>query len=108
MHYRAFRIDGTLDPEVIRIMSRILCTGIACTAYATLASAQSRSKPFVIEHVRVFDGTRVIENTSVLVEGAIIRSVAASVPRPPDATVIDGTGKMLLPGLIDAHTRTIR
>ena len=88
-------------------MNRTLSTLMTGTVYATLAIAQSASKPVLIEHVRVFDGTRVIENSSVLVEGAIIRSVAARIPHPPDATVIDGTGKTLLPGLIDAHTHTI-
>lgn len=88
-------------------MKHTLSAPIACTVFATLAIAQSPSKPILIEHVRVFDGTGVLENNSVLVEGGIIRSVAANIPRPPDATVIDGTGKTLLPGLIDAHTHTI-
>jgi imidazolonepropionase-like amidohydrolase len=88
-------------------MNRTPSALIACTVYATLAVAQSTSKPILVEHARVFDGTRVLENSSVLVEGGIIRSVAANIPRPTDATVIDGTGKTLLPGLIDAHTHTI-
>jgi imidazolonepropionase-like amidohydrolase len=88
-------------------MNRTLSILIACTVYATLAIAQSTSRPILIEHVRVFDGTRVLENSSVLVEGGIVRSVAANIPRPTDATVMDGTGKTLLPGLIDAHTHTI-
>src|ERR1039457_90878 len=96
-----------LDPEVVHIMNRTLSILITCAAYATVAIAQSTSRPILIEHVRVFDGTRVLENTSVLVEGGIIRSVAGTIPRPPNATVIDGAGKTLLPGLIDAHTHTI-
>jgi imidazolonepropionase-like amidohydrolase len=100
-------MDATLDPEVIRIMNRTLSVLIACTVFATLTIAQSTSKPIWIEHVRVFDGTRVLENSNVLVEGGLIRSVAANIPRPVNATVIDGTGKTLLPGLIDAHTHTI-
>ena len=45
---------------------------------------------------------------SVLVEGGIIRSVGGEHPASPaDANVVDGTGKTLLPGLIDAHTHTI-
>jgi imidazolonepropionase-like amidohydrolase len=80
---------------------------IFSTVCTTLATAQSPSKPTLIEHVRVFDGTRVLENSSVLIDGGIIRSVGAAIPRPAGATVIDGTGKTLLPGLIDAHTHTI-
>jgi imidazolonepropionase-like amidohydrolase len=85
-------------------MIRTVCILIAGAAFTI---AQSPSKPILIEHVRVFDGTRVVENSSVLVEGGLIRSVAANIPHPPDATVIDGAGKTLLPGLIDAHTHTI-
>ena len=88
-------------------MNRMLSALAACTVYATLAIAQTTSKPVLIEHVRVFDGTRVLENRSVLIENGLIRSVAAGIPRPADATLVDGTGKTLLPGLIDAHTHTI-
>ena len=88
-------------------MNRTLSILITGSVYATVAIAQSTSRPILIEHVRVFDGTRILENTSVLVEGGIIRSVAGTIPRPPNATVIDGAGKTLLPGLIDAHTHTI-
>jgi imidazolonepropionase-like amidohydrolase len=88
-------------------MNRRLSLFIASTAYTTLCLAQTTSKPILIEHVRVFDGTRVLENSSVLVENGLIRSVAASIPRPAGATVMDGAGNTLLPGLIDAHTHTI-
>ena len=88
-------------------MSRAISVLIAAAVSATLALSQPAPKPLLIEHVRVFDGTRALENRSVLVEEGIIRSVAVSIPRPPDAVVIDGTGKTLLPGLIDAHTHTI-
>jgi len=61
----------------------------------------------VIEHVRVFDGTRVIADTNVVVEGGVIRAMGATVARPAGAELVDGKGKTLLPGLIDSHTHTI-
>ena len=88
-------------------MNRTFSALAACTICATFTSAQTTSKPILIEHVRVFDGTRVLEDRSVLIGDGIIRSVVARIPRPADATVMDGTGKTLLPGLIDAHTHTI-
>src|ERR1039458_8077817 len=88
-------------------MNRALPVLIICGFSAPLATPHPATKPLLIEHVRVFDGTRILDNSDVLVEGGIIRSVAANIPRPPDANVMDGTGKTLLPGLIDAHTHTI-
>src|ERR1017187_1837175 len=94
-----------MDREEIDIMYKALPVLIAFSA--TFATAQPASKPILIEHVRVFDGTRILDNRSVLVEGDTIRTVAANIPRPIDATVVDGAGKTLMPGLIDAHTHTI-
>jgi len=39
----------------------------------------------------------------VLVEGNKITKIANSIPAPAGATVIDGGGRTLMPGLIDAH-----
>jgi len=63
-------------------------------ALAAIASAQ----PLYIQHVRVYDGNRVIENSSVVVDGGLIRAVGPNAAKPAGARVIDGTGKTLLPG----------
>jgi imidazolonepropionase-like amidohydrolase len=54
-------------------------------------------------NVLIFDGMA-DQRTSgtVVVEGNRIRSVGDG-PAPPEATVIDGGGRTLMPGLIDAH-----
>jgi imidazolonepropionase-like amidohydrolase len=85
-------------------MTRALATLMTWTA---LAAAQTTQKPLVIEHVRVFDGTRLIADTNVVVEGGMIGAMGATVARPAGAEVVDGKGKTLLPGLIDSHTHTI-
>jgi dihydroorotase-like cyclic amidohydrolase len=53
----------------------------------------------LIRDVRVFDGERTIPKADVLIDGDRIAEVAAG---PVDVEV-DGAGKTLLPGLIDAH-----
>ena len=60
----------------------------------------------VFEQVRVFDGTRMLPEHTVIVRESTIAAVGSDLPRPSDALVIDGTGLTLLPGLIDAHTHT--
>jgi len=67
----------------------------------------SAAQPLLLEHARVFDGSRVVSNASVLVEGGVIRAVGPNISRPAGAIVIDATGKTLLPGLIDSHTHTL-
>jgi imidazolonepropionase-like amidohydrolase len=56
----------------------------------------------VITNVRVFDGEKVLPSATVLIAGNKIAAVQAE-SVPVGADVIDGAGKTLLPGLIDAH-----
>src|SRR5216684_3703969 len=57
-----------------------------------------------ITNVRLFDGTKVIPHATVVIDGTRIVAAGAKVSVPAGATVIDGSGKTLLPGLIDSHT----
>ena len=66
-------------------------------------AAQQTDKPLVFRNVDVFDGSRLIRNTTVLVRDGMVRAVSPEVQIPSSAYIIDGKGKTLLPGLIDAH-----
>jgi imidazolonepropionase-like amidohydrolase len=59
----------------------------------------------LFKDVKVFDGKsdRLTANTSVLVVGNKIEKIGGDVAAPEKATVIDGGGRTLMPGLIDAH-----
>ena len=46
----------------------------------------------------------VIEGGTIVLAGGKIAAVGAEVPVPPDAEVVDGAGKVVYPGLIDALT----
>lgn len=65
-----------------------------------------------VDHARVFDGERVREGVSVLIDDGLVTAVTPT-PEGDAATgtqgteVIDGTGHTLLPGLIDAHTHVM-
>ncbi len=57
-----------------------------------------------IINARIFDGVRVIDDATVVINGGNIQSVGGEVPS--GATVIDGHGATLMPGLIDSHVHT--
>jgi imidazolonepropionase-like amidohydrolase len=47
-----------------------------------------------------------IEKGTILIKGGKIAAVGADVVVPPGATVIDASGRVVTPGLIDAHSHT--
>ncbi len=69
-----------------------------------LVSCAWSQQSFVVTNVRLFDGDRVIARANVVVENGRIAAAGAAAQIPKGIREIDGTGKTLLPGLIDAHT----
>jgi imidazolonepropionase-like amidohydrolase len=57
----------------------------------------------LIRNVRVFDGERGLGARTVLLDHGRIANIDYRGPTPSDARVVEGTGKTLLPGLIDSH-----
>ena len=62
----------------------------------------------LVRDVRVFDGKTVHERRSVLFDGARIVDANVRGPAPAGARIVEGAGRTLLPGLIDAHTHAFR
>jgi imidazolonepropionase-like amidohydrolase len=70
---------------------------------ALAVPARPTDPTIVFRGVDVFDGSRMIRRTTVVVRDGMIRAVGADAAVPPSAKVVDGRGKTLLPGLFDAH-----
>lgn len=68
-------------------------------------SSQAAVSHILIRNVQVFDGKNEKTVTGhVLISGNTIAQVSATeIPPPQGAVIIDGKGKFLMPGLIDAH-----
>lgn len=88
---------------------------VAIAIAASVSSASQAATPardgdaandVVIRNVRVFDGIRVLQNAQVLVIDGRIAAVGEKISAPQGVAEIDGSGKTLLPGLIDAHTHS--
>lgn len=85
------------------LIAAALCAASLC------ASAQNGTPAVLIENVFIFDGTsanRASTSANVLIVGNAIETISTEPIAAPDdspLTRIDGGGRTLMPGLIDAH-----
>ncbi|GGI72483.1 hydrolase [Polymorphobacter multimanifer] len=91
-----------------------LITSIIATLLSSPVYAQPQAAPETLfTNVRVFDGTtpRLSAPTSVLVRGNTIAAIGpeavSATTASPQATVIQGNGRTLMPGLIDVHVHLV-
>jgi imidazolonepropionase-like amidohydrolase len=79
----------------------------ACTEAPARSFVKSSAPLFAITHVRVIDGTGAParEDQTLVVRDGRIASVgnAAGVIVPPGATIVDGQGRTVIPGLVAMH-----
>lgn len=91
-------------------MSRVSVTFalFAAMAIGTIPAAAQDEEPnrVLFTNVNMWDGRAeaLASNMNVLVEGNMIAQVSASSISADGATVIDGGGRTLMPGLIDMHS----
>jgi imidazolonepropionase-like amidohydrolase len=96
---------------VLLAMLATLCLASSAWAQAPVLSPLtlsfvSHAQPLLaITHVRVIDGngTPAQENQTVLLRDGLIAAVGKHVKLPKGATVIDGSGHTLIPGLVGMH-----
>jgi imidazolonepropionase-like amidohydrolase len=72
------------------------------------ASVPGRAKTLLVRDATVWTNTEtgVLANADVLVREGKIVAVGADLDAPADAVVVDGAGRHLTPGIIDAHSHT--
>ncbi len=79
----------------------------AVSVALAVGSAQAEDSPAqtLFTNVNVFDGSSktLAEDMNVLVEGNLISVVTSEAIDAPNATVIDGGGRTLMPGLVETH-----
>jgi imidazolonepropionase-like amidohydrolase len=73
----------------------------------SLTTTGVRAETILIRNATVMTVTKgTVQNGSVLIENGKIAAIGKNVSAPADATVVDGTGKYLTPGIIDCHSHT--
>src|SRR3954451_16067991 len=78
--------------------------GAAAFAAAGLAA---RAESILIRNATVLTVTKgTVQNGSVLIQDGKITAIGKNISAPSDATVVDATGKYLMPGIIDCHSHT--
>lgn len=90
---------------VLAAVGAVLLNPVAKKEISPVA-VQQKENSFVIENVRVFDGEKTIEKTSVFIQQGKITAIGTDIEFPDGTMTYDGAGKTLLPGLIDSHTHT--
>jgi imidazolonepropionase-like amidohydrolase len=96
-------------PHHILRKTRGLATAVLllCSALGASSAQSQPASTVLFQNVRVFNGTdKLSAPTTVLVRGNVIERISAA-PIPVDRSgtteVIEGGGRTLMPGLIDAH-----
>lgn len=90
------------QPLFFHSMLATLLVAVVSTPVFAQDEAPSQT---IFRDVNVFDGMNeeLVMGTDVLVEGNLIKSVGAAIQATAGATVIDGGGRTLMPGLMDMH-----
>jgi len=89
----------------VRVVQFWLLALTIVLGYANAGVAEDiKPGQILITNVNVWDGTSsgLTKGTRVLIEGNLIKEVSSNASARSDATVIDGGGRTLMPGLIDS------
>ncbi len=109
---------GRLHQRVMADMSRRLFLGGVAATMAPFALGQAATppapqaaapRPVLLTNLRLFDGSgqAARAGVQVLIEGQAIKALPAAAETVEGAQVIDCQGKLVMPGLIDAHWHTM-
>src|SRR4051812_49428591 len=72
---------------------------------AALVSGSAAAQTTALTHATVIDGTGAApqRDVTIVMENGRIRQMAAGLATPPNATVVDLSGKFVVPGIINGH-----
>jgi imidazolonepropionase-like amidohydrolase len=83
-----------------------ITTAFALTALGASAHAQDTVTAITNAKIMTVAAAGNIDNGTILIKGGKITAVGTGVVVPQGATIIDAAGRVVTPGLIDAHSHT--
>ena len=96
--------------RMFRVLYALAVAWLAVVAVpANALSQEEASGQILITNINVFDGRTdgLAMGQDVLVEGNLIKEIGDDVQARGDAIVIEGSGRTLMPGLIDGHAHVM-
>mgnify|MGYP003333759461 FL=1 len=85
-------------------MKKVIHLIIVLGVFSYSAYAQDKGSIFIENATLVTVTDDIIENGDILITNGIITEIGTDLSAPAGVTVIDGTGKFVMPGIIDAHS----
>ena len=85
-------------------MKRLGLISVALATSALAPVAFAADPPILIQNATILTVTNGTVKGSILLQGGKITAIGDKVMAPPGATVIDGAGKYVMPGIIDCHS----
>ena len=85
----------------LSILFGLLLAGLGSAGLGALGD----NTPLALKGATIYPATGPkMENATILIEGGKIAAVGQGIPVPSDAQVVDVSGKVIIPGLIDIHS----
>ncbi|MEQ1821398.1 MAG: amidohydrolase family protein [Fimbriimonadaceae bacterium] len=94
----------------MRRLGIVLALAVLCNAFAQVETAASRKPSITMNGNVLIKGGRVLtvtkgafDDTDVLVLGGKIAKIGKNLETPPNVQVINAKGRVVMPGIVDAH-----
>ncbi len=106
------RADSGLLDTARGVRRKIGETFVVLTLATASAGAQTTMmhviKPTLIRNATIMTVTQgTLQNGDLLIERGKIAQIGKNLTAPTDATIVDGTGKFVMPGIIDPHSHSM-
>lgn len=106
------RLLARRAPEDRGLTRRSALSGLACGAFASALGLPVRAQDgpqLLLTGADIFDGrsAQLVQGRDILIDGGRIEALVPRGQGPDEAEVIDCAGRVVMPGLIDAHWHSL-